>query len=144
MVDKQLVEKKLSLMDEYFENLKMKRSEISIHSLQKDLSLLTSVSYQLQTLIQASVDICTHIASDEKWELPDNAGHSFKIALRHGLISDKVSEELCDAVRFRNVLVHRYDELDLKIIADVVKTRLGIFPQFASEIRHWLKKRKKG
>lgn len=36
------------------------------------------------------------------------------------------------------------DELDLNIIADVVKTRLDIFSQFSSEIRHWLKKRKKG
>lgn len=138
-----MVEKKLSLIDEYYRDLKKKASKISVRALQKDLSLLTSVSYQLQTLVQASVDICTHIASDEKWELPDNAGHSFKIALRHGVVSDKLSEELCDAVRFRNVLVHRYDELDLKVIADVVKTRLDIFSQFSSEIRHWLTKRKK-
>lgn len=140
MVDRNVIEKKLSLLDQYYQLLKRNQGRITAENLRTDFNLLTSVAYSLQTTIQACIDICTHIVSDEKWELPDNYAHVFKIVCRNGAISSKVAEEFRDAAKLRNVIVHQYDELDEQKLADIVSHKLEVFQLFASEIRQWLKK----
>lgn len=140
MVDHLLINKKISVIKEHLNFLDANKKNMTAQNIKKNFSLRLEVSYSLQTLIQACIDICTHLASDEEWELPDNAGQAFKIALRHKVISSKVSEELQNAVRLRNVIVHQYDELDEKIIEDVIQHRLSIFEIFLQELKTWLKK----
>ena len=139
MVDRQLIDKKTSLIKEYINFLIQKRSTISEESLKNNFSLMLEVAYALQTIIQACIDLCTHLASDEEWELPNNAAHAFKIALRHKVITEKVCKELENAVKLRNVIVHQYDELDGAVLEDVVQNKLTIFSGFITEVNQWLK-----
>jgi len=143
MVDLQIVEKKLTHIQEYLQFLKKISKKVTTKKMKKDFSLISSVAHPLQTIIQACIDVCTHIASDEKWELPGSSAQAFTIALRHGVISEKVEKELLQATKLRNIIVHMYDNLDVKILEQVVKTKLNIFDQFVSEVRKWLKKNDK-
>lgn len=142
MVDEYLVGKKLSIIDEYLKYIEANRSRITEKTLRDDFGLMISISHALQTLAQGSVDICTHLASDEGWELPDNAAHALRIAQRHHVISDEVANELTLAIKLRNIIVHQYENLDLKIIEDVVHHKIGIFSRFTTETKQWLEKRK--
>jgi len=40
-----------------------------------------------------------------------------------------------EMVRFRNFIVHRYENIDLKIIYDIVNKMLPLFHQFVDKIR---------
>jgi uncharacterized protein YutE (UPF0331/DUF86 family) len=41
---------------------------------------------------------------------------------------------------FRNILVHGYDEVDLAIVEDVLRTRLGDLDAFVAAIRKGLER----
>jgi len=138
VVDLQLLGKKSSLIREYLAFLKRKEKNFTAAGLKKNFSFRIEVAYALQTIIQACIDICTHLASDEGWELPNNAAHAFKIALRHKVISEKVCTELQNAVKLRNVIVHQYDELDESILASVVKNKLQVFLSFLNCLQTWI------
>ncbi len=141
MVDHILLQKKLSIIDEYSQKLEENKKNITEKHLIDDFNLRMAVAYSLQNIIQACIDICTHLASDQKWELPDNYAHAFKIALRHKVISQKTCKEFENAVKLRNVIVHQYDELDEKILVYVVQKRLSVFLKFRLEILAWLRKK---
>lgn len=141
MVDQQLLVKKISLISEYHQFLGKNKKSIIAKNLQSDFKLLIAVAYSLQTIVQACIDICTHIASDQRWELPDSSAHALKIAQRHQVISPGISEELQKAVKLRNVIVHQYDELDTKILEKVVQKKLVVFSRFQQEILAWIKKK---
>lgn len=141
MVDRHLVTKKLSLINEYLEFLKQNKKNISEKSVKKNFGLRMEVAYAIQTIVQACTDICTHLASDEKWELPDHSAHAFKIALRHHVISEEVCREFQSAVKMRNVIVHQYDELNEKILVNTVHQDLPLFDRFCDEIKKWIKSR---
>lgn len=142
MVDEYLVQKKLSTIDEYLKYIETNQNRVTEKTLREDFGLMIGISHALQTLAQGSIDICTHLASDEGWELPDNAAHALRIAQRHHVISDEVANELTFAIKLRNIIVHQYENLDLKIIENVVHHKIGTFSQFATEIKQWLEKRK--
>ena len=141
VVDQQLVKKKISIIHENLNFLNDQKKIITAENIKKNFSLRLQVAYALQTLIQASIDICTHLASDEKWELPDHAAQAFKITLRHGVISSQTADALSQAVRLRNIIVHQYDELDENILENVVQNKLGVFGTFIQELQRWSKKR---
>lgn len=141
VVDIAIVQKKLSAIAEQIAFLQTKKSMAVKKNLNDDIGLLNSVAYAIHTVIQAAVDIATHIESDENWELPSHASQSFKILERHGVISNETSEDMQQAVKLRNVIVHQYDDLHLDVIEDVVKTKLDCFLRFTKEIQSWIKER---
>ena len=142
VVDHLLVSKKLSVIKENLDFLMKNQKKVTSKNIESDFGLRLQVAHSIQTLIQSCIDICSHLASDERWELPDSSSHAFKIALRHGVLSQDTAEELAKATRLRNVIVHQYDELDEKILEDVVQHRLSLFNQFISAMETWLRKKK--
>ena len=52
--------------------------------------------------------------------------------MRNGVISDR--DAYRKMVQFRNFFVHRYESMDVEILADVVNNRLSDFEAFRSEI----------
>src|SRR3989338_8338225 len=97
MVDHLLVNKKLSVIKENLDFLMKNKEKITAKNIEADFGLRLQVAHAIQTLVQACIDICSHLASDERWELPDNASHAFKIALRHGVLSQNTADELSQA-----------------------------------------------
>jgi uncharacterized protein YutE (UPF0331/DUF86 family) len=141
VVDIAIIQKKISAIAEQLNFLQARKSTIVKKNLNDDIGLLNSVAYAIHAIIQASIDIATHIASDENWELPSHSAQSFKILERHEVISNEISEDLQQAVKLRNVIVHQYDDLHLDVIENVVKTKLDYFLKFTKEIQSWLKNR---
>jgi uncharacterized protein YutE (UPF0331/DUF86 family) len=43
-------------------------------------------------------------------------------------------------VRFRNFIVHRYERIDVNILADMINHRLSDFEQFRDEVLAYAKK----
>ena len=142
MVDQLLIEKKISIIQEHLSFLREREKEkpITASKIKEDFSLRLQVAYAIQILIQACIDICTHLANDEKWELPENAGQAFKIAHRHHVLPLAISEELQKAVKLRNIIVHQYDELDETILVDVLHHKLGVFDDFLLALKKWMKR----
>lgn len=54
-----------------------------------------------------------------------------------GIISTETREKLEEAVGFRNVLAHRYGDVNHDIVYDVLHEDLHWFEQFQREVAQW-------
>jgi uncharacterized protein YutE (UPF0331/DUF86 family) len=54
-----------------------------------------------------------------------------------GVISRETQEKTTEAIGFRNVLAHRYGDIDQDVVSDVLHEDLRWFEQFQQELAGW-------
>jgi len=78
----------------------------------------------LQIIAQAVIDICTHLVAHNHWGSPKTYTDAVKVVAHHKIIESDLADRLIDFVKLRNVLVHLYLVIDLKIVYHSVKVIL--------------------
>lgn len=77
-----------------------------------DEVLLDHVKYRFVTAIEACIDVAMHVAATEGLASPDTNADAVRSLGRHGIVASRTADAVGRAVGFRNVLVHRYAEVD--------------------------------
>ena len=75
----------------------------------------------LQIIAQAIIDICTHLVAHNHWGTPETYSDAVRIVSQQNVIDDTLAENLIELVKLRNVIVHLYLEIDLKIVYESAK-----------------------
>jgi len=105
-----------------------------------DLSEILSVRYLIIQLVESSTAICMHVLITVYREYPEGYPSCFILMSRKGLISNELGEKLAAAARLRNLLIHRYWEIDDRKVYNEAKKGLRDFIEFADLIERWLKR----
>ncbi len=118
------------------ENLKKLRSfqEISEEEFVADHRNYDAAKYNLQVSIEALIDISNHIISRENLGVPDTNADSFKILAENGIISKDKLTTFTAMARFRNKVVHLYDEIDNAEIYRIIVENLDDFDYIINQI----------
>lgn len=132
MTDAALLAKRLALVETCVTEL---RTMASPDAIQHDLREQRFVEHTLQIAIQAALDVASHIVSDRRLGEPRTNRELFELLTRHEWIPRPLADSLSRMVGFRNVLVHGYDDVDLRVVQDVVRNRLGDLLAFVEAIR---------
>ncbi len=132
MTDPELVEKKLAAVETCVMDI---RRLANPDQLTSDLRERRFVEHTLQIAIQASLDVASHIVSDERLGEPRTSRELFDLLEHAGWVPPALARTLRNMVGFRNVLVHGYDEVDVAIVRDVVEHRLGDLLEFVTIVR---------
>ncbi|WP_456468181.1 type VII toxin-antitoxin system HepT family RNase toxin [Archaeoglobus sp.] len=90
-----------------------------------------AVKYSLLEIIEACLDIASHIISARGFERAESYAEMFDILGRRGIISKELAE---DMARFRNILVHGYAKVDNARVLEIVKTELSDVVEFVRQI----------
>lgn len=98
---------------------------------------LDAVKHLFITAIEGCIDVAQHIASAERWEAPDSNGEAIRLLARHDVIDPELAASVAAAVGFRNVLVHRYIEVDDTRVLDALD-ELGDLDAFVTQVSAWL------
>jgi uncharacterized protein YutE (UPF0331/DUF86 family)/predicted nucleotidyltransferase len=130
MTDPELVEKKLAAVETCVTDL---RRLARPDQLTSDLRERRFVEHTLQIAIQAALDVASHIVSDERLGEPRTSRELFDLLEHAGWVPPALARTLRN--RFRNVLVHGYDEVDVAIVRDVVEHRLADLLEFVAIVR---------
>jgi uncharacterized protein YutE (UPF0331/DUF86 family) len=93
--------------------------------LQSDLHLLAAAKYRLIVAVEAAIDAGDHVIASEGLRASRSLADTFVSLMEAGWISAEISSSLQDAARFRNLLVHQYDEIDDGRVIEIVRTRTG-------------------
>jgi len=81
-----------------------------------DQTMQSAVERNLQIIAQAIIDICTHLVAHNHWGSPETYSDVVRVVSTHNVIEIDLAERLIDFVKLRNVLVHLYLDIDLKIV----------------------------
>lgn len=100
----------------------------------KDRRNILAVEHLLLRAIEATADVCLHLTARILHRGAESPAECFEILEKEGLISKDLSSSLRKMARFRNLLVHRYWEINEKKVLKYVKENLSDFEKFIKAI----------
>jgi uncharacterized protein YutE (UPF0331/DUF86 family) len=133
MVDKNLILRKISALDEYLKQIN-EYTDISLKVYASDWKVQRIVERTLQMMIETCMDISGHIISDE---------NMFRILAENKILNESQLVAFDKMAKFRNIIVHNYEKIDPEIVIGILKRNLNDFEDFKSAIISYLKLRKR-
>jgi uncharacterized protein YutE (UPF0331/DUF86 family) len=132
MVDADLVLKKLAFIETCVEDLRRLARPALIET---DLREERFVVHTLQLAIQAALDAASHVVSARRLGEPQSNRELFDALVRAGWLPGAQAPALRNLAGFRNIVVHGYERVDLRIVRDVLDHRLGDLLAFVDALR---------
>ena len=80
-----------------------------------------SIILNLQRLCEACLNLATHLIRKKKLGIPQSSKDCFALLEKAELLSSELSVRLQSMVGFRNIAVHEYQSLNLKIVQKVIE-----------------------
>ncbi|WP_370278890.1 DUF86 domain-containing protein [Pontibacterium sp.] len=79
---------------------------------------------------EQSIDLANYLVREHQLGLPNSSRESFTLLAQAGWYPTSLSEALEKMVGFRNVVVHEYQQVKIKIIQAVIERNLDSLLQF--------------
>ncbi len=98
-----------------------------------DSLLRRAVERALQLAVESMIDVAERILAARCLPPADTAAQNFKRLQEIGILKD--AGRYAEMVRFRNFIVHRYEQIEPQIVYGLAKGKLGYFRDFVDEIR---------
>ena len=92
----------------------------------------------LELIVQAAVDINEHILTRIQQIESVTNRESFLQAEQSGIITHELAEELSKSAGLRNILAHRYLEIDYVKLFDAIKSALIYYPIYIQQISEYI------
>lgn len=99
-----------------------------------DFRLTDSARHNLQIAIEAMLDICNHLIARHSLEIPQSNAETFAVLCRHGVLNPEMQNTYTAMARFRNRIVHMYDDIDNREIYLIVQQHLKDYHHFIDDI----------
>ncbi len=136
-IEVEIIRRKLVIITENLAALKSIET-ITKEEYIKDVYKRKATERLLQELIDAAVDINSHMIVQSSKTAPDDYYESFIKVGEMGIISSDLAEKLAPSAGLRNRLVHEYDMLDHLLILEAVKMAEELYPEYIKEIETFI------
>jgi uncharacterized protein YutE (UPF0331/DUF86 family) len=137
MVDEEVVADKLRYINQYTDDLKRMRG-LSKEEYVEDMVTQRAVERTLMNLIQACIDLAQHIRSAEDLLPTGTAKQEIQALGDADILSLETMEKMQEATGFRNILAHRYGDIDHEVVYDVLHNDLYWFERYQQELARWV------
>ena len=141
MIDKEVLSRKISQLRGYLDALDQSR-DIDWKKYQQDIRVKAFVERYLHLSIEGVCDIANHIISFEQWKEPQSYRDLFVILYENHVIPQEYLSKFQNMASFRNILVHRYDQIEDEVVFGIFSNRLNDFYLFVEIIRKWVESQK--
>lgn len=121
----------------------LERMELpSPEEIAKDYDIQHLLNHRLHTAVETCIDIASHIASIQKLGGYQQATDVFQLLAQHQIIDQSLFQKMTQAVKARNVLVHKYADVDYHVIVRNLEDDIADLREFGRQINQYLKARK--
>jgi len=137
MVDRLLIERKLGKIETYLRELQSAQVK-NLEAFKRDVVTKRFVERQLELCVEQMIDICKHLVAGLDLPQPETYAGCFDILAGAGVVPEQHLAVFKSMARFRNLLIHGYDDVDDAVTYGILTSRLGDFTTFAVAIRGYL------
>ncbi|SFD26695.1 type VII toxin-antitoxin system HepT family RNase toxin [Clostridium uliginosum] len=95
-----------------------------------DYTKQDSVILNIQRACEAAIDLAMHIVSEKNLGIPQNSRDSFEVLNANNIIDDSLNKKMKSMVGFRNIAVHDYKTLSLKVVQVIIENHLKDFNDY--------------
>lgn len=99
-----------------------------------------AAKYSLLEIVEACIDIANYIISVRGFRRAEEYSEMFKVLKEEGVIGKGLATKLEDMARFRNLLVHRYGEVDNRRVLEIIKYNLKDIEEFEIDIGEFVRR----
>ena len=132
-----VIERKLRLLEQRLNEIK--EWEITDYASFKKSSLkINAVERALTVCVEIMIDVSERILAIKKLPPRNSSIENFQELEKLKVIQSY--DRYADMVRFRNFVVHRYENIDTQILFTIITKKLSEFSIFVDEIRKYGKK----
>jgi uncharacterized protein YutE (UPF0331/DUF86 family) len=75
-----------------------------------------ALTLNIERACQAAIDLAMHLVASQRLGMPQNSGEAFTFLRQAGLIPEDLESRLRAMTGFRNVAIHQYQEMDVRIL----------------------------
>jgi uncharacterized protein YutE (UPF0331/DUF86 family) len=75
----------------------------------------------IERACQAAIDLAMHVVSVEHLGVPQSSAESFGLLRQAGKLNEGLASRLGGMTGFRNIAIHQYQKIDLKVIHYIMK-----------------------
>lgn len=136
-VEKGVIRRKLAVIAENLKALEPIR-DMTREEYIGDVYKRKATERLLQELIEAAIDINTHIIVQTGITAPDDYYESFIKAGELKIISADLAERLAPSAGLRNRLVHEYDLLEDSMVLEAVRMAEELYSKYVKEIEDYI------
>lgn len=95
-----------------------------------DYTKQDSIILNIQRACEAAIDLAMHIISEKSFGVPQNSRDSFEVLNFNKIIDDDLNKKMKAMVGFRNIAVHDYKALNLKVVQAIIEKNLKDFRDY--------------
>jgi len=94
----------------------------------------------IEVAIESLIDVCAMIVSAQRFGLPETEENILDMLIEKKVLSSKLAEKLKDMKGFRNILIHRYGNVDDEIVFYNLSSHMNDFYEFENAVELYLQK----
>lgn len=106
----------------------------------QNLTLRRACEKTVELAIETVIDIAAIMVSAKKLGFPDSEDSIIDLLSENKILSKKVTAKVKEMKGFRNILIHKYGEVDNKLAYQHIKGGLGDFHLFEKDITSYFNK----
>lgn len=133
MLDKDLIAKKLALIDEYLGELEPLVAQ-GEEALRADKLKYHTAERLFQLIVDAMIDTNTHIIRELILPAPDDQESTFIALGEGGVLPKDFAKKIAPMVGLRNAVVHRYETVGIKRFVHELVRDFNDFKTYATAI----------
>ena len=138
MPDLDIIESKLGAIKKYILILKSNLPTVSVDSLE-----MYAMERLFQLIVDAAIDINTHIITRSDLEPPDDYQGTFAILADNKILPQEFADTISKSVGLRNLLVHGYEKVDKHKALNDISKGIGQYSEYMRHIRDFMEKQPK-
>lgn len=127
-----VIQRKLALLDDQVQKIKKHTAGVSFEEFRDSWVLRSMSERAVQVAAEIVIDIAERIISIEKAGPVASSAKAIERLVDLGVLSS--SEPYKAIVRFRNLIVHEYEEVDPKLLYSILTEHLDDFYSFRNEL----------
>jgi len=132
-LDEILIQAKIDIIERNLDFLEQYK-KFSIEDFLGRFKDIQAVKYSLLEIIEACIDIASHLISINEFQRPKTYPEMFELLGIQGIINPRLSNNLADIARFRNLLVHSYADIDNRKLLLYIKQDLDNVREYIKTI----------
>ena len=98
---------------------------------------VSGIKYRFVTAIEGCAKVAHHLAASEGWPVAETNADAVRQLGAQGVLTRELARSLADAVGFRNLLVHRYSDIDDTLVLRHLRG-IGDLQSFTASVARWL------
>ncbi|MFA5864349.1 MAG: DUF86 domain-containing protein [Phycisphaerae bacterium] len=127
-----VVQRKFALLDKHLLELQKHLEGVEAGEFKNNWVLRCMSERSLQVMTEIVIDIAERILALRGAGPAATACEALEKLVRLGAVQS--ADPYIPLVRFRNLIVHRYEEIDPEIVYNIAKNKLDLFRQFRHEV----------